>query len=360
MIDQQTRRRIMRTGLTALDEEKACPGYIIYTPLFGKSTILIDHKGKEVHRWQHDYRGNYGYLLPNGNLFMTGQLKDETQDLFPNWNNFKGGIIQEIDWNGNTIWEHKDPHQHHDARRTPLGGAVYLSLEKVPENIVSKVKGGVPGSDRDGMWADTIVEVDPEGNTVWTWRAIEHLDLMTDILPPNWSRTEWSHGNTLVSIGDDKVMVSFRNISVVCMIDKASGEVVWKLGPEVLAQQHDPSMLPNGNVLIFDNGVYRLDNSRTYSRVIEVDPRTCEVVWEYKELPFYNFYSPHISGARRLPNGNTLIIEGAFGRMFQVTCEGEVVWEYINPVFVESLEGYMANTVFRANHYMTDEITFPQ
>jgi hypothetical protein len=348
----------MKTGLTAYDKSKTCPGFVLYTPMNGDTTILLDCKGNHIHTWKHDYRGNYGYLLPNGNLFMTGKTRDETWDLLPGWNNFKGGILQELDPQGNIVWEHRDPFQHHDGRRTEEGGAIYLSLEKLPRNIASQVKGGLPGSDEDGMWADTIVEVDAEGNTVWTWSAAEHLDFESDILPPNFTRYEWSHGNTIVPVGEDRVMVSFRSISVVGIISKRSGEFVWKIGSEILAQQHDPSILDNGNVLVFDNGILKRDISRPYSRVIEIDPRTNEIVWEYSESPYYNFYSPHISGARRLSNGNTLITEGAFGRMFQVTMEGEAVWEYVNPIYVESLEGYMANSVFRANHYEKQDISF--
>lgn len=358
MIEQNTRRRIMRTGLTAYNESKSCPGYVLYTPLNGDTTILIDHKGNTVHTWKHNYRANYGYILPNGNLFMTGKTKDESWDIFPGWNNFKGGILQELEPNGNIIWEHRDPHQHHDGRKTQRGGAIYLSLEKLPDEIASQVKGGILDSDKDGMWADTIVEVDRAGNKIWQWNAAEHLDFKSDIIPSNFTRYEWSHGNTVVPINEDKVMVSFRSISVVGIIDKTNGEFVWKLGAEVLGQQHDPSMLDNGNVLIFDNGILRKEIGRTYSRVIEIEPESKEIVWEYKELPFYNFYSPHISGARRLLNGNTLVTEGAFGRMFQVTIEGEIVWEYINPNFIESMEGYITNTVFRANHYIKEEIPF--
>jgi hypothetical protein len=348
----------MKKGLIAYDSHKTCPGFVLYTPLNGNTTILLDCDGNTVHTWKHDYRGNYGYLLPNGNLFMTGKTHDETWDLLPGWNNFKGGILQELDPHGNVVWEHRDPYQHHDGRRTRDGGAIYLSLERLPDDVVTQVKGGLAGSENDGMWADIIVEVDREGDIVWTWSAAKHLDFETDTIPPNFTRYEWTHGNTIVPIAEDKVMVSFRSISVVGIIDKRSGEFVWKIGPEILAQQHDPSMLGNGNVLIFDNGILKSNISRPYSRVIEIDLNTNEIVWEYKEAPYYNFFSPHISGARRLPNGNTLITEGAFGRIFQVTMDGEVVWEYVNPIYIKSLEGYYANTVFRANHYKKHEIPF--
>ncbi len=53
----------------------------------------------------------------------------------------------------------------------------------------------------------------------------------------------------------------------------------------------------------------------------------------------YEFYSPRISNAQRLPNGNTLICEGDFGRLFEVTRDGELVWEYVNPYFGEGPTG---------------------
>ncbi len=92
--------------------------------------------------------------------------------------------------------------------------------------------------------------------------------------------------------------------------------------------------MENGNILIFDNGTHRLDHPIPHSRVIEVDPATKEIVWSYQEHYPFDFYSPLISGAQRLPNGNTLICEGSFGRIFEVTMEREVVWEYVNPYFV--------------------------
>jgi hypothetical protein len=110
-----------------------------------------------------------------------------------------------------------------------------------------------------------------------------------------------------------------------------------------------------GNILIFDNGgssgfgppspiapngsgVY----ARATSRIIEVDPVTFELVWSY-DGP--NFYAMNISGVQRLPNGNTLITEGPSGRLFEVTTDGDIVWEYIHPVYTGSRE---SNSVYRA------------
>ena len=354
-----------KTGLTACDEEKACPGYLLYSPMSSDGEVLLlNVKGEEVHRWDLPYPpGLYGYLLPNGNLFYGGKIRDDTWERFPAWKRFKGGVMLEADWDGNILWEHWDPDHHHDARRTASGGAIYLTVEPVPPEMAERVKGGVPGTDRGGMWADVVVEVDAAGERVWEWHALEHLDFEKDQVTFNDLRDEWSHGNTVVPLPDGNpvsgygasVMVSFRNISTVAIIDKASGEFTWKLGYDVLSQQHDPNLLPNGNVLIFDNGSHRHNLALPFSRVIEVDPRTNEIVWDYQDSPAYNFFSPYISGARRLPNGNTLITEGMFGRMFQVTKDGEVVWEYINPHFYDDAEGLLVNRVFRATHYQPEE-----
>ena len=208
----------------------------------------------------------------------------------------------------------------------------------------------------NGMWADVIVEVDASGKRIWEWHAMEHLDPKRDIITFNDSRDEWSHGNTVVPLSGDRVMFSFRNLSTIGIIDKGTGEIVWRLGGEALAQQHDPSLLSNGNILVYDNGSHSDHHPLPFSRVIEVDPKSNRTVWEYFDNPAYNFFSPYISGARRLPNGNTLITEGMFGRMFQVTPEGDIVWEYINPHYHEDTENAVVNRVFRATHYLPEEI----
>ena len=115
--------------------------------------------------------------------------------------------------------------------------------------------------------------------------------------------------------------------------------------------------MPNGNILIFDNGTHRHDNPVTFSRVIEVDPRTSEIVWRYTDQSIFEFFSPYISGAQRLANGNTLICEGCHGRIFEVTPAGETVWEYVSPhFFPEPGRVGLNNWVFRAFRYTEEFI----
>ena len=105
---------------------------------------------------------------------------------------------------------------------------------------------------------------------------------------------------------------------------------------------HHPTYLDSGCILLFDNGAHR--RGVNHSRVIEVDPKTNAVTWEYRGDPRISFYSYNISGAERLPNGNTLISEGAPGRIFEVTLLGEMVWEYINPFTVQRSSGILQGT----------------
>ena len=123
-VDQATGRRTRKLGLTAHDPSKAYQGYTLYTPMFGDGTVyLLDMDGNEVHRWQMPLPpGLYAYLLPNGNLFYGGKTPADPNAYFPVWPIFKGGAMFEVDWDGNVVWEHRDPAHHHDARRTESGG----------------------------------------------------------------------------------------------------------------------------------------------------------------------------------------------------------------------------------------------
>ena len=85
-------------------------------------------------------------------------------------------------------------------------------------------------------------------------------------------------------------------------------------------------MLPDGNILVYDNGT-----RREYSRVIEVEPVTGRILWEYKGNPPRTFFSHWQGSAQRLPNGNTLICESTKAVVFEVTRAGKMVWKFWSP-----------------------------
>jgi len=122
------------------------------------------------------------------------------------------------------------------------------------------------------------------------------------------------------------VLLSVRELDLVVILDLEARRIVWEWGPGDLKRQHHPSFLPNGNLLIFDN---RWDENA--SRVIELDPRRREIVWEYRGDPPESFYSWTRGSSYALPNGNVLVSESNRGRAFEVTRSGDTVWEFWNP-----------------------------
>ena len=357
-VDQQKIRRT-RTGLIAHDPALAQPGYTLFAPMLGDGTVhLIDMDGKSAHTWRLPYPpGLYGHLLENGHLFYSGKVLEDLER-FEAWPRFKGGVVLEVDWRGRVLWEVRHPDHHHDARRLRNGNVLLLCLAPLPADLARNVRGGQPGTEADGViYADYLVEMTTRGQVVWEWRSWEHLDPEAYPVTPQDRRAEWTHGNTVAETADGHIVVSFRNISTVVMIDRATGKIDCTLGAPPLAQQHDPRPLPNGNLLIFDNGTHRRDHPGTFSRVIEVDPRTGGIVWEYRDQSLFEFFSPYISGAQRLANGNTLVCEGCHGRIFEVTSDREIVWEYVSPHFshAHGAPG-LNNWVFRAFRYSPEEI----
>jgi outer membrane protein assembly factor BamB len=356
-VDQQKIRRA-RTGLIAHDPTRAQPGYTLFAPMLGDGTVyLVDTDGVVAHTWRLPYRpGLYGYLLDNGHLFYGGKVPEDLAR-FEAWPRFKGGAVLEVDWRGRVVWELKHPDHHHDARRLRNGNV--LLLRPLPAEMAARVRGGLAGTEVEGgvIYADYLLETTTGGAIVWEWRSWEHLDPESYPVTLQDRRAEWTHGNTVAETADGNIVVSFRNISTVVMIERATGKIVWTLGSPPLAQQHDPRPLPNGNLLIFDNGTHRRDHPATYSRVIEVDPRTSAIVWQYTDQSLFEFFSPYISGAQRLSNGNTLICEGCHGRIFEVTREGEIVWEYVSPYFSQEPGAPgLNNWIFRAFRYTPEEI----
>lgn len=368
------------TGVRILDEEKVCPGYVLFAPMFGDDSVeaegtvyLVNVHGEVVHKWEMDSRpGFYAQLLPNGNLLYSGVSVTDKQIPIHH-----GGVLQEINWDGDVVWSYENDYMHHDFNMLPSGNIAALVYQQMPVSLSEQVQGGVPGTEmEDGsMWADSIIEVDREGNIVWRWDSWEHLDPVQDALHPVWSRYEWTHSNSVRYIesdpltGSEAYLISIREINTVALIDRETGDFIWRWGPGVITRQHDARPLDNGNILIFDNGEGPRDTGPVldvpHSRVLEVDPRDNggTVVWEYAAEGLYGwrFFSAIISGAQRLPNGNTLITEGVGGRIFEVTPDKEIVWEYMNPYGIPMGSGQSRETwVFKALKYSPDDIDWPE
>jgi len=276
--------------------------------------------------------------------------------------------MQQIDPTGNVVHEHCDPLAHHDQHHMDNDEILYTTLEPLTEEQARSIPGGIPETEApDGkVYADCIKHVDASGNLLWSWKVIENLDPTLFPLQPHYTRDHWPLINSVYPLQDGNILASLRSVSAVIIISRDTGKVIWHLDSTVVAQQHNASELDNGDILIFDNGTFRYRESATYSRVIQVSRSTKEIVWQYRDPHPMTFFTPFMGGAQRLQNGNTLITEAAFGRIFEVTMEGKICWEYVNPYFadykgldakeIEDYFDYPANAMFRAYKYTPEQI----
>jgi outer membrane protein assembly factor BamB len=124
------------------------------------------------------------------------------------------------------------------------------------------------------------------------------------------------------------VLVSLRHQNRVVAINWERNQVVWEWGQGEIFGPHDAQLLDNGHVLVFDNGMGRRP---AFSRGVEVDPISGEIVWEFRDDPPTEFYTRSKGSVQRLPNGNTLLAASDSGHAFEVTPEGDKVWEWISP-----------------------------
>ncbi|NOY81424.1 MAG: hypothetical protein GXP31_10525 [Kiritimatiellaeota bacterium] len=335
------------TGVTIYNPSKAWKGYTLFSETFaepvwkkGQETVihLIDMEGEPAHTWRQDRTTvqSHAQLLPNGNLlYPTHDRSDITM--------CDNVGLYELAPDSSLVWSYRC-RVDHDFQILPNGN---LRIHTITENVW-------PALGTELKRHPYMIEVTRDKELVWEWRGEEHLDELQALLSTDgWAHLmeratgqfafDWAHNNTLQLIPPNaayerekaagvrprfkpgNIVFSYRSVDVIGVIDYPSGEIVWAWGPGVLDGQHKPHMLPNGRILIFDNGTLR-----KYSRVIELDPLTEKIVWEYRADPPESFFSPYISGAQRLPNGNTLVCEGGRARFFEVTPGGEIVWEFRN------------------------------
>ncbi|KAJ5368203.1 uncharacterized protein N7496_007963 [Penicillium cataractarum] len=392
-MEQHTLRR-RGLGLRGVDEQGVSPGYVLYSPLTSNTAHLVSTSGKEVHRWILPHRaGRHSRILPNGSLAYNGVHPDAPR-LFPMWAKYRGGVMTQLDPSGKILRQYSDPYAHHDQNHLDNGTLLYTTLEPLTADEASRVRGGIPGSEAPGgiIYGDCIKLVDPwsvsntsssadfDGSNgkggaklLWSWRAIDHLDLDAFASHPHYPREHWPLINSVSFDSEGNIIASTRNASGVFIISRKTGEVLWHLTAPVVCQQHCAHQINSaGDILILDNGVFRPEISVPFSRAIIVS-RDKQIKWEYKDATTggLGFFTPFMGSAQKLENGNVLICEAATGRIIEVTEGGEVVWEFIVP----QLQDYKAvmskdelaemerigfsnqsNAIFRAYKYRPEEV----
>ena len=398
---------VFPTGTTLFDPALAWNGFTVLSILDTPAVVVIDMNGQVVKQWDgfNISPGGPARVLPGGIVMGSAGANlphQEARELLAL--DFAGNPLWRFDHNlqistadGASVWSTR---QHHDWQRSDFPAGYYapgVDPQAVSGNtlLLTHVNHVVPDISDKMLEDDRLIEINADGEIVWEWLASDHIDeLQYDAeeraaihsapgFTPGRGSFDWLHANSAHYVGPnhwfdegdtrfapDNVIISSRESSVVFVVAR-DGFVVWQLGPDfsrtpeqqaigqIIGQHHAhiiPKGLPGaGNMLIFDNGgssgygapspigprgsgIY----ARSTSRILEINPVTLEVVWRYAAA---NFFSTNISSAQRLENGNTLITEGAPGRVFEVTRDGQIVWEYMNP---PGTTGRKSNGVYRA------------
>jgi hypothetical protein len=339
-------------GLIHHNPQLSYKGYTLFSADTDKA-MLIDMQGRFVHSWQCALGITNAELLPNGNLLAYAMPSKEVEG--QRGLNGQAAAIFELDWHSSIVWQYDDPWLHHDFQRLDNGNTLLVKWKPLPKSLVKRIKGGYNADEDDPthMLGDLIVEITPAGEIVREWKSWEQLDPGTELICPLDHRLEWSHCNSLYLAPNGDWILSFRRISTIIQVNPKSGKLRWKWGDGTTSHQHDVKYSSDHTITIFDNGIHR--KTMDYSRVLEVDVKTKEIVWEYADDPPFSFYTVMGGGVDRLPNGNMLICETSKGQFFEVTRDKKVVWDYINPFFVNNprLGGRM-NLVFRCHRYGPD------
>jgi hypothetical protein len=431
-----------------LNSAGALTGYTLLSPMTSPATYLIDMEGRVVNTWEFGCNPTLtGYLLENGNLLRPGALPQSEQKLMGPG---AGGRIQELTWEGETVWDFKFSNDrqlpHHDITRLPNGNVLMIVWDKrTKEEAIAA--GRRPAGLGEGLLSDSIIEIKPTGKTtgevVWQWNVWDHLIQDHDKTKANYGRvaahpelidinfgnqefgqmmnrgdtanqlraigyvggpappggragpggpggrggpggmtgpnTDWTHFNSVAYNEElDQIVVSVHSFSEIWIIDHSTttaeaashkggkrgmgGDLLYRWGnprayragtnvDQRLFSQHNAHWIPKGHpgeghILIFNNGGGRQDGA--YSSVDEIEPPLNsdgtyarnpglafgpeKALWSYTAPNKQEFFSMLISGAQRLPNGNTLVCSGMSGTVFEVDKEGETVWKYVNPI----------------------------
>ena len=317
-------------GVTRFDEGAAHPGLNLVLSGHAPEAVLLDMRGELRHVWRSSFEAAFPdrvrqanprtrlwrrvFLAPDGRLLAI----------------YEGKGLVALDRDSNVLWGFPGG-AHHDVDVAPDGRI----------HVLTRVAHIKPSYDPvSPIVEDFVTILDPDGrelrslSLVDVLLASEHAQLLgttrgetEDLLHTN--TIEWLDGRHAArhpAFARGNVLVSMRSIDLLAVIDLEDGSMPWSMLGS-WRRQHQPVLLDSGNLLLFDNGLPEAQRSA----VLELDPLSGEELWAYRSAEPGDFFSKTCGSSERLPNGNTLITETDYGRAFEVTRDGEIVWEFHNP-----------------------------
>jgi hypothetical protein len=318
------------TGVVVHDFARAFQGLNFYVSGHAPEAILMDMAGRVLHRWSYAF----GDVWPDHPIHPGVDKVDYWRRayLFENGDVlaiFDGLGIIKLDKSSRLIWAEAGG-QHHDLEVLP-NGEIYVLTRAA--HLVPRVDPKLP------VLEDFVAVLDSNGKLV---REISLLECLENSKFRNiWTGVrkrdgDLFHTNSLRVLSGElsgqlpefrkgRVLTSMLWLNAIAVVDLEERKVVWA-HRGTYRQQHDPRLLANGALLLFDN-----KGAGQASRVQEYDAATMELKWEYSGSEKSPFFSGTCGVAQRLPNGNTLITESDLGRALEVTPGREIVWEFLSP-----------------------------
>lgn len=230
----------------------------------------------------------------------------------------------------------------HELRLLPNGDALLMSINQTTMDL--RPWGG---SSHGTVLGNILQRVDVDGQLLFSWNALDRLSI--DATDPmvlgqltEASPLDFTHGNAIDLAADGNYLVSMRHLSQIIKIDSQNGDIIWKLGGVDgdfafeadplggFSFQHAIRELPNGNLLLFDNGNgHHPPQSRAVEYQLDLDRRVATLVWQFNPQP--HLFGAAMGFTQRLSNGNTLITYGFLPRVQEVDASGQVLWDLRAP-----------------------------
>jgi hypothetical protein len=316
------------SGVITYDSARAFEGYNFYVSGHAPEAILMDMEGRVLHTWSHDFSSIWPDLR---------DAKDDNKDFWRRAYLYKNGDILAIhegigliklDKHSKLLWKYGGK-AHHDMDVMEDGRIYVLTRQG---RVIPRI------NEEEPVVEDFITTLDADGNEIDKVSILECLERCDDksLFNRMLRKGDILHTNT-IEILDGRLadrspafragnaLISILKLDAIAVVDLDKKKIVWSLTGK-WRRQHQPTILPGGTMLLFDNRGYK-----SRSRVIELDPITTKWIWQYRWNPDNPFYSKSSGSCQRLENGDTLITESDGGRAFEVTPDKSIVWEYVSP-----------------------------
>ena len=374
--------------VTLFDLDQISDSFILVNDL-ASSVYLMDKNANVVFEWDLGDRitGNDAVLQDDGTLLATIRYDESDDIVFGGY----GGQIQILDKEGTALWDFvyatSEHRMHHDIERMPNGNILAIAWERIPQETALE-NGSTHNMD---LFLESIIEIDPTTDQiVWEWHSIDHTIQDVDDTKSNYGSV--SDNPQLIDINfnsndtgnlmhingidydadNDLIYLSVNFYSEVWVIDHSTstasaaehsggnfglgGDLVYRFGnpaaygdqesERIFYNNHHPNLFEPGKFMIFSNGgelgqstVYEMELPEALEQQTIPQNIAPKITWSFSNP---GLFADRVSGAVRLPNGNTMITEGDYG-IWEVTSSGKIAWKFAGSGFF-----------WRSYHYAKD------